>query len=84
MRVAYGTGRGLVIPEAALAPALPLDRVFVEAEPKVFRPTPVRVAARFGGRARIGSGLKAGDKVVVAGTMALEGELRRSELRQAD
>jgi multidrug efflux pump subunit AcrA (membrane-fusion protein) len=50
----------------------------------VFTAREVQVAARFGGQARLSSGLKPGDSVVVQGAMSLQGERLRSQLRHVE
>jgi cobalt-zinc-cadmium efflux system membrane fusion protein len=84
VRVAYGTARGIVLPEAALVPRVEGDMVFVERSPGVFAPRSVEVATRFGGRMRLRSGVTAGERVVVQGVMALQGERLRSQLQNAE
>src|SRR5207302_11467537 len=73
IRVARGTARGVVLPESALVPGVESDMVFVETSPGVFAARAVRVAARYGGKMRLASGLTAGDRVVTQGAMALQG-----------
>jgi cobalt-zinc-cadmium efflux system membrane fusion protein len=81
VRVGHGATQGIVISESALVPGVETDTVFVEVTPDTFAPRPVHVAARFAGRVRVASGLNAGDRVVVRGAMALQGELVRNQLR---
>lgn len=83
VRVGHGATRGIVIPESAIVPGVESDTVFVETSPGIFGSRSVRVDARFGGQIRIASGLKAGERVVVRGGMALQGELVRAQLRAA-
>ena len=83
VRVGHGVTRGIVVPEAAIVPGVETDTVFVENSAGTFAPRPVRVAARYGGHVRLASGLKPGERVVVRGGMALQGELVRSQLRPA-
>ena len=80
VRVAYGAGRGVVVPLSAIVPGVHSDLVFVEVAPNTFVSRPVRIAARLNGKVRIASGIQPGDKVVTCGAMALDGETRRSEL----
>lgn len=83
VRVGHGATRGVVIPESAIVPGVESDTVFVETTPGLFASRSVRVDARFGGQVRVVSGLKPGDRVVVRGGMALQGELVRAQLRPA-
>lgn len=83
VRIAHGVTRGIVAPESAIVPGVETDTVFVETSAGTFAPRPVQVAARFGGQVRLASGLKPGERVVVRGGMALQGELVRSQLRPA-
>jgi cobalt-zinc-cadmium efflux system membrane fusion protein len=80
VRVARGPLRGVVLPESALVPGLGAEIVYVELKAGTFAPRLVEVAARFDGRARLKSGLKAGEGVVTRGAMALRGEAFRSQL----
>ena len=84
VRLARAGERGVVVSEGALVPGAGGDGVFVETGPGRFQLKTVRVAARFGGRARVASGLEAGDRVVTRGAMALRGELLRSQLGEDD
>jgi RND family efflux transporter MFP subunit len=84
VRIAHGQAHGLVLPESALVPGVQTDLVFIETSPDTFAPTPVRVTTRFGGRVRVASGLKVGDRIVTRGAMSLHGETRRAELGTAD
>jgi cobalt-zinc-cadmium efflux system membrane fusion protein len=84
VQVARGIARGVVVPESALVPGVDTDTVFVETSAGVFTARPVRVAARYGGKARLASGLTAGDRVVTQGAMALQGETVRALLRPAE
>lgn len=81
VQVARGVARGIVVPESALVPGVETDTVFVETAASVFTARPVRVATRYGGRARLVSGLAAGERVVTQGAMALQGESVRAQLR---
>lgn len=83
VRIGHGITRGIVVPESAIVPGVETDSVFVESSAGTFALRPVQVAARFGGQARLASGLKPGERVVVRGGMALQGELVRSQLRPA-
>lgn len=82
--VSHGTARGIVVPESALVPGVDTDTVFVEASPGMFAPRPVRVVSRFAGKVRLDAGVKPGEPVVVQGTMSLQGERLRSQLRGVD
>jgi biotin carboxyl carrier protein len=81
VRVARGTAHGVVVPESSLIPGIDSDIVFIESAPSVFVSRPVRVDARYGGRARVASGIRPGEKVVVQGAMALYGERVRAQLQ---
>ena len=83
VQVARASVRGVVLPESALVPGIESDTVFVETSPGVFAARPVRIAARYGGKVRLASGLNAGDRVVTRGAMALQGETVRAQLRPA-
>ena len=84
VQVARGAVRGIVLPEAALVPGVDTDTVFVETSSGVFAARSVRVAARFSGQVRLASGVKPGESVVVQGTMGLQGERLRSQLRHVE
>lgn len=84
VQVARGASRGIVIADSALVPGVDTDTVFVEASPGIFAARPVQVAARFEKQVRVASGLNAGDRVVVQGAMALQGERLRSQLRHVE
>jgi cobalt-zinc-cadmium efflux system membrane fusion protein len=81
VQVARGIARGVVVPESALVPGVESDTVFVETSAGVFAARPVHVATRYGGKARLTSGLVAGERVVTQGAMALQGESVRAQLR---
>jgi len=83
VQVGHGATRGVVLPESAIAPGVERDTVFVEVAQGSFAPRPVQIAARFGSQVRLASGVKPGERVVVRGAMALQGELVRSQLRPA-
>jgi membrane fusion protein, heavy metal efflux system len=83
VQVGHGATRGVVLPESAIAPGVEGDTVFVEVAPGSFAPRPVQIAARSGSQVRLASGVKPGERVVVRGAMALQGELVRSQLRPA-
>lgn len=83
VRVGHGGTRGILVPESAIVPGVETDTIFVEVSASTFAPRPVQVAARFGGQVRLSTGLKPGERVVVRGGMALQGELVRSQLRPA-
>lgn len=82
--VSRGTVRGIVLPETALVPGVETDTVFIETSPGVFAARAVRVAARFGGQVRLTAGVKAAELVVIQGTMGLQGERLRSQLRHVE
>lgn len=84
VRVGVGESSGVLVPESALVPGVGSDVVYVESAPGTYAPHAVRVAARFGGRARLASGLAAGTRVVTQGAMSLRGESLRSELRHTE
>ncbi len=84
VRVGVGESSGVLVPESALVPGVGSDVVYIETAPGSFAPHAVRVAARFGGRARLASGLAAGTRVVTQGAMSLRGESLRSELRHTE
>lgn len=84
VHVARGASRGLVLAESALVPGVEGDTVFIETGPNLYAPRAIEVAARLAGRVRVRSGLKPGDRVVVQGAMALQGERLRSQLRNAE
>ena len=84
VRVADSSVVGPVVPEAALVPLADGEAVYVERDPGTYEVRPVRVAARFGGRARIAEGLRATERVVTVGAMALSGQALRALLGDAD
>lgn len=84
VRMATGAAPGIVLPESALVPGVETDTVYVESPHGTFTARPVRVRARFAGKALIPAGLKPGEEVVVEGAMALRGESVRSELGQQE
>ena len=84
VQVAHGASRGIVIAAAALVPGVDTDTVFVETAPGVFAARPVQVVARFEQQVRVASGVNPGDRVVVQGAMALQGERLRSQLRHVE
>jgi biotin carboxyl carrier protein len=84
VRVARGVARGIVLPAAAIVPGVETDLVFVETSAGKYAPRPVQVAARFGGRVRLVSGVRAGEDVVIRGAMSLQGESRRRELTHVE
>jgi RND family efflux transporter MFP subunit len=79
VRVAAGSSVGIVVPESAIVPGREGDRVFVADKDGRYLARSVKVAARFGGRARI-AGVEEGERVVVRGAMALAGEELRGVL----
>lgn len=84
LQVAHGASRGIVIADSALVPGVDTDTVFVETSSGIFAARPVHVAARFEKQVRVASGLTRGDRVVVQGAMALQGERLRSQLRHVE
>ena len=80
VRLATTPTRGIVVADSAVLPSAGGDVVYIERELGTFEARLVRVAARFGGRARLASGVKAGESVVVRGASALRGEALRSSL----
>ncbi len=84
VRVGRGAVKGIVVPDDALVPGVSADVLYVETAPKTYAPRSVVVAARFGGKSRLASGLKPGDRIVIKGAMALRGESLRSELRHQE
>jgi RND family efflux transporter MFP subunit len=84
VRVALGEIRGVLVPETSLVPGVGGDLVYVESTPGVFAPRSVRVAARFGGRARLAAGLAPGLRIVTQGAMALRGVSLRMELGHSE
>jgi cobalt-zinc-cadmium efflux system membrane fusion protein len=84
VHVARGAARGVIVPASALVPGVDGDTIFVEVTPNVFAARPVQIAARFGDRLRVSSGVKAGERVVTQGVMGLQGERLRSQLRNVE
>jgi multidrug efflux pump subunit AcrA (membrane-fusion protein) len=84
VRVIVGSSKGISVPETGLVPVLGGDQVYVEGADETFTPRDVVVSARFGGQARIASGLAAGERVAVTGAMALRGESLRASLGEAE
>jgi RND family efflux transporter MFP subunit len=80
VRLAATAARGIVVPESSVLTSASGDVVYVEEKPGSFEPRLVRVTARFGGKARIESGVKAGERVVTRGAASLRGEALRSSL----
>ncbi len=80
VRIATSPARGLIVPESSVLTSANGDVVYVEATHGSFEPRLVRVGARFGNRARVASGLKSGESVVVRGASALRGEALRASL----
>ncbi len=74
--------KGVVVPEAALVAGAQGDLVYLEISPGSFAPRGVQIAARFGGKARLASGVRPGERVVVQGAMSLRGESIRADLRR--
>lgn len=84
VRLAGMATRGVIVPESALLTSASGDVVYVEVAKGSFEPRLVRVVARFGGNARIDSGVKAGEHVVIRSASALRGEALRSSLGGGD
>lgn len=80
VRLANRSVRGVVVPDAAVLPSAGGDIIYVERQHGVFEARVVRIAARFGGRLRLASGLSPGESVVVRGASALRGEALRTLL----
>jgi multidrug efflux pump subunit AcrA (membrane-fusion protein) len=83
VRVARQVATGVVVPESAIVPVPGGELVFVEVEQR-FAPRLVTLAARFGGKVRLASGVTIGEPVVVAGAMGLRGETLRFALNQTE
>lgn len=82
VQVARELVTGIVVPEAALVAGAQGDLVYLEIAPGSFAPRAVQIAARSGGRARLASGLRPRERVVVQGAMSLRGESIRADLRR--
>ena len=82
--VARDMQKGVVLPESAVIAVPEGDLVYVEAQSNVYEPRAVEIAARLGGQVRLGSGVRAGERVVMQGAMGLRGESLRSELRHQE
>ena len=80
VRLALASARGVIVAESAVLPSAGGDVVYVERSAGTFEPHLVRIAARFGGKVRVASGVKPGESVVVRGAAALRGEALRSAL----
>ncbi len=79
--VIYGgeSAKALAVPESALTLIQGMPVVFVE-EAGGFEARPVEIGERTGGRAIVTSGLKAGERVVVAGAYALKARKLKSQI----
>jgi cobalt-zinc-cadmium efflux system membrane fusion protein len=80
--VAIETGSArkvLALPESAVTLIQGLPTVFVE-ESAGFRPHPIEVAGRAGGRVIVKSGVEAGDLVVTEGVYALKARALKSQI----
>lgn len=84
VRVAGKSAKGILVPESALVSYQGGYLVYVETSPNLFVSRDVSVAAWFGGKARLSSGLSSGEKLVTRGAMSLRGESLRSELRHQE
>jgi cobalt-zinc-cadmium efflux system membrane fusion protein len=80
VRVAGAAERGVLVPDAAVLPSASGEVIYVERKPGEFEPRTIRVAARFAGKVRVVSGVKAGEPVVIRGAAALRGEALRESL----
>lgn len=80
VRLAASLAKGPIVPESAVLTSASGDVVYVETQHGSFEPRLVRIAARFGGKVRIESGVKLGDHVVTRGASALRGEALRASL----
>jgi membrane fusion protein, copper/silver efflux system len=65
---------GLSVPADALIDSGLKKRVFVESGPGMFEPREVETGGRFGDRIQVVRGLRAGDRVVSAGTFLVDSE----------
>ena len=84
VRLATAPARGIVVADSAVLPSAGGDVVYVEPKHGTFELRLVRIAARFGGRVRLTTGVKVGESVVVRGASALRGEALRSSLGGED
>ncbi len=82
--VAGDEKRGILVPETAVVTSAGGDVVFVEIKPSVFAARPVDIGARLGGTVRVDGGVAEGERVVMAGAIALFGESKRAELRHTE
>ena len=73
---------GLTVPLDAVIDSGTEQRVFVESGSGVFEPRPVQTGRRFGDRVEIVRGLKAGERVVAAGTFLVDSESRLKSVAQ--
>jgi Cu(I)/Ag(I) efflux system membrane fusion protein len=67
---------GLSIPAEAVLDSGLRKIVYVETSEGVFEPRPVTIAAAYGDRITVASGIKEGDRVVVSGNFLLDSESR--------
>ncbi|HMZ77886.1 MAG TPA: efflux RND transporter periplasmic adaptor subunit [Rhodocyclaceae bacterium] len=70
----------LVVPAQAVVRDANTDNVFVEIAPQRFRLTPVRLGPEADGRRAVLEGLKAEQRILVAGAFHLNNERKRKEL----
>ena len=70
----------IVVPAEAVVREDNADHVFVETAPRSYRLTPVRLGPEGGGQRPVLDGLKAGERIVVAGAFHLNTERKRKEL----
>jgi membrane fusion protein, copper/silver efflux system len=77
------TAYGVLVPDSAVIDSGPRQVVFVEPEPGRFLIRDVRVVLRADGKAVIGSGLSAGERVAVSANFLLDSESRLRTAAQA-
>ena len=70
----------IVVPAEAVVREADADHVFVETAERTYRLTPVRLGPEGGGQRPVLDGLKAGERIVVAGAFHLNTERKRKEL----
>lgn len=76
---AGGTAKAIVLPDEAITLVAGVPTVFVE-EHGGFEPRQVELGSRMQGRAVVKAGLKADERVVIAGTYALKARLLKSQI----
>lgn len=77
-----GKGKGLLLPEEAVVLMQGQPTVFIE-EHGGFEPRVVDLGDKLRGRVVVKAGLKAGERVVIAGTYALKARLLKSQIGDA-